>query len=239
MCVCVCVCTHARTTHIHVVERNDGNQHIRFPDQDSNPEPPKPSKCVVQCTVNGLSRVISCTLLLTVSVSAERKPPNIQPLGESFSRCWVNTWRRDVWYGIYWSFGGKPVSLLREVARWFETSVKFCHVMWPRIPARFRWTVDEARWKSRVFVATPYSWCTKTIQCWHNLPALDPCTVFPEKSVFPRSGATPACGTEWLSASVAVLWKCVGISAGADWSQAMLAIIRCRIFCLPVCYPEI
>ena len=25
----------------------------------------------------------------------------------------------------------------------------------------------------------------------------------------------------------------------ADWSQAMLAIVRCRIFCLPVCYPKI
>jgi len=24
----------------------------------------------------------------------------------------------------------------------------------------------------------------------------------------------------------------------ADWSQGMLAIIRCRIFCLPVCYPK-
>jgi len=25
----------------------------------------------------------------------------------------------------------------------------------------------------------------------------------------------------------------------ADWSQGMLAIIQCRIFCLPVCYPKI
>jgi len=25
----------------------------------------------------------------------------------------------------------------------------------------------------------------------------------------------------------------------ADWSQGILAIIRCRIFCLPVCYPKI
>jgi hypothetical protein len=25
----------------------------------------------------------------------------------------------------------------------------------------------------------------------------------------------------------------------ADGSQGMLAIIRCRIFCLPVCYPKI
>jgi hypothetical protein len=25
----------------------------------------------------------------------------------------------------------------------------------------------------------------------------------------------------------------------ADWSQGMLAVIRCRIFCLPVCYPKI
>ena len=25
----------------------------------------------------------------------------------------------------------------------------------------------------------------------------------------------------------------------ADWSQGMLAIIRCRIFCVPVCYPKI
>jgi len=24
-----------------------------------------------------------------------------------------------------------------------------------------------------------------------------------------------------------------------DWSRGMFAIIRCRIFCLPVCYPEI
>ena len=25
----------------------------------------------------------------------------------------------------------------------------------------------------------------------------------------------------------------------ADWSHRILAIIRCRIFCLPVCYPKI
>jgi len=25
----------------------------------------------------------------------------------------------------------------------------------------------------------------------------------------------------------------------ADWSQGMLAIVRCRIFCLPVWYPKI
>jgi hypothetical protein len=25
----------------------------------------------------------------------------------------------------------------------------------------------------------------------------------------------------------------------ADWSQGMLAIIRCRIFCLLVCFPRI
>jgi len=24
-----------------------------------------------------------------------------------------------------------------------------------------------------------------------------------------------------------------------DWSQGMLAIFRCRIFCQPVCYPKI
>jgi hypothetical protein len=24
----------------------------------------------------------------------------------------------------------------------------------------------------------------------------------------------------------------------ADWSRRMLAIIRCRIFCLPSCYPK-
>jgi len=26
---------------------------------------------------------------------------------------------------------------------------------------------------------------------------------------------------------------------GADWIQGMFAIIRCRMFCLPVCYPKI
>jgi len=26
---------------------------------------------------------------------------------------------------------------------------------------------------------------------------------------------------------------------GADWSQGMLAVIKCRIFYLPVCYPKI
>jgi len=25
----------------------------------------------------------------------------------------------------------------------------------------------------------------------------------------------------------------------ADWRQGMLAIVRCKIFCLPVCYPKI
>jgi len=25
----------------------------------------------------------------------------------------------------------------------------------------------------------------------------------------------------------------------ADWSHGMLAVIRCRIFCLPFCYPQI
>jgi len=24
-----------------------------------------------------------------------------------------------------------------------------------------------------------------------------------------------------------------------DWSRGMLAITRCRIFCLPVCYPKL
>jgi len=31
----------------------------------------------------------------------------------------------------------------------------------------------------------------------------------------------------------------LGVGRGADWSQGMLAIIRCWIFCLPVCYPKI
>jgi len=28
------------------------------------------------------------------------------------------------------------------------------------------------------------------------------------------------------------------IKLRADWSWGMLAIIRCRSFCLPVCYPK-
>ena len=38
----------------------------------------------------------------------------------------------------------------------------------------------------------------------------------------------------WNSA----VWT-VRVAFLADWSQGMLAIIRCTVFCVPVCYPEI
>ena len=71
----------------------------------------------------------------------------------------------------------------------------------------------------------PRSWMFLNLT-WHSNKRCDACV---------RGKGLPNSNTGWKTVNPILFRK----NLKADWSQGMLAIVRCRIFCLPVCCPKI